>query len=132
MSMGEKSIALFTIISSDAFLEGTLSSEGGVRIDGRFRGRIECEGTIVISKSGKVEGEIVADDIVVAGELSGNVTAKEGLHLSQSGKLYGDIFVGTLVMEQGVIFEGNCRMLSRQELESMGHSPALIAQSAST
>jgi cytoskeletal protein CcmA (bactofilin family) len=129
--MGKVNLEGYTLISSDAFFEGTLSCNGGIRIDGRFKGRIECGGTLVISDVGKVKGEVIAHTVVVAGELAGNVTARECLHVSKSGKLYGDIFAIRLVMEPGGIFEGNSRMLSQEQVSSLSTSQPLIAQGAS-
>lgn len=131
MRMGKVNLAGYTLIGSDAFFEGTISCNGGIRIDGRFKGRIECGGTLVISDAAKVEGEVIAHSVIVAGELAGNVTARECLHVSKSGKLYGDIFAIRLVMEPGGIFEGNSRMLSQEQLPNLSTSLPLIAQGAS-
>jgi cytoskeletal protein CcmA (bactofilin family) len=132
MRMEKVKQAAYTFIGSDAFFEGTLSCTGGIRIDGRFKGRIQCDGSLVISDAGEVEGEIVADRVVVAGELAGNVTARECLHVGKSGKVYGDIFATQLVMEPGGIFEGNSRMLSQEQLPGLSISLPLIAQGASS
>jgi cytoskeletal protein CcmA (bactofilin family) len=131
MRMGKVNLEGYTLIGSDAFLQGTLSCNDGIRIDGRFKGRIECGGTLVISDAGKVEGEVIAHTVIVAGELAGNVTARECLHVSKSGKLYGDIFAIRLVMEPGGIFEGNSRMLSQEQIPNRSTSLPLIAQGAS-
>jgi cytoskeletal protein CcmA (bactofilin family) len=131
MSMGKVNLAGYTFIGADTIFEGTLSCNGGIRIDGRFRGRIQCGGTLVISDAGKVEGEVIARSVIVAGELAGNVTVSECLHVSKSGKLYGDIFAIRLAMEPGGIFEGNSRMLSQEQLPDLSTFLPLIAQSAS-
>lgn len=122
----------YTFVGSDAFFEGTLSCTGGIRIDGRFKGRIQCRGSLVISDAGEVEGEVIAQSVIVAGELAGNVTVRECLHVSKSGKLYGDIFATQLVMEPGGIFEGNSRMLSQGQLVDLPTSLPLIAQGDSS
>jgi cytoskeletal protein CcmA (bactofilin family) len=131
MRMGKVNLAGYTLIGSDAFFEGTISCNEGIRIDGRFKGRIECGGDLVISDAGKVEGEVIARGVIVAGELSGSVTARECLHVSKSGKLYGDIFATRLVMEPGGIFEGNSHMLSQEQVPNFSTSLHLIAQGAS-
>ncbi|MEJ2723038.1 MAG: polymer-forming cytoskeletal protein [Deltaproteobacteria bacterium] len=107
-----KSQSFYTIIGPEVFFEGTLTSQGAVRIDGRFKGRIESEGAMLIGKTGKVEGDVVAQSVLVAGELIGNATAKKHLEIRENGKLYGDISTEQLVMEPGVVFEGKCHMNS--------------------
>jgi cytoskeletal protein CcmA (bactofilin family) len=131
MRMGKVNLTGYTLIGSDAFFDGTISCNEGIRIDGRFKGRIECGATLVISDAGKVEGDVIANDVVVAGELAGSVTARECLHVSKSGKLYGDIFTTRLVMEPGGIFDGNSHMLSQEQVPELSNSVHLIAQGAS-
>jgi cytoskeletal protein CcmA (bactofilin family) len=131
MRMGKVNLTGYTLIGPGAFFEGTISCKETIRIDGRFKGKIECGGDLVISDAGKVEGEVIANGVIVAGELAGNVTAKECLHVSKSGKLCGDIFATRLVMERGGIFEGNSHMLSQEQVPELSTSLHLIAQGAS-
>ncbi len=120
-----------TIIGPHTYFEGTLSCRKGFRIDGRLKGKIECDGSLVIGSEGKVEGEIVADSVFIAGELTGNVTAKNHLELTENGKVYGDITTAKLVIDQGVIFEGRCRMFPQQDILGSSDSLALPAPAAS-
>jgi cytoskeletal protein CcmA (bactofilin family) len=131
MRMGKVNLAGYTLIGPDAFFEGTISCNEALRIDGRFKGRVECSGDLVISDAGKVEGEVIANDVIVAGELTGSVTARECLHVSKSGKLYGDIFALRFVMEPGGIFEGNSHMLSQEQVPKLSDPVHLLAQGAS-
>jgi cytoskeletal protein CcmA (bactofilin family) len=112
----EKRKSIYTIIGPEVFFEGILSSQEAIRIDGSFKGRIECGSILVIGETGKVEGDIVAETLLVAGELIGNATAKNHLEIRQNGKLYGDICTEALVMEPGVVFEGICRMSSEYSI----------------
>jgi cytoskeletal protein CcmA (bactofilin family) len=128
----DKKKSIHTVIASEVFLEGILSSKEAIRIDGSFKGRIECESVLVIGETGKVEGDIVAETLLIAGELIGNATAKNHLEIRQNGKLYGDICTEALVMEPGVVFEGICRMSSECGISSAfdGDSPAAPAASS--
>jgi cytoskeletal protein CcmA (bactofilin family) len=131
MRMGKVNLTGYTVIGPGAFFEGTISSKEKIRIDGRFKGKIECGGDLVISDAGNVEGDVVANGVIVAGELTGSVNAKECLHVSKSGKLYGDIFATRLVMEPGGIFEGNSHMLSQEQVPKLSTSLHLVGQGAS-
>ena len=104
-----------TIIGPHTYIEGTLSSNACLRIDGRVKGRIECEGSLVIGPEAKVEAEIVAENVYIAGELIGNVLAKSRLEIIEKGKVYGDITTAKLVVDQDVIFEGRCHMTTRED-----------------
>jgi len=108
----EKANQAYTIIGSDVFLEGNIYSKGSIRIDGMMKGRVECESILVIGENGRIEGDVVAAGVLIAGEVLGNVTVKDHVELRQNGKLHGDIITAKLVMEPGVVFEGKCRMSS--------------------
>ena len=106
-----------TIIGHNVCLEGTLTSKETLRIDGKVKGKIECDGSILIGTEGRVEAEVIADNVYIAGELRGNVTANNYLEINESGKVFGDITTAKLVVDQGVVFEGRCHMISKNETE---------------
>ena len=80
-----------TVIGKNSTFEGTIKSEGTLRIDGNFTGQIETKGNVVIGESAKIEANITTDNIIVSGEVKGNIFAKGQLQLTSTGKLYGDI-----------------------------------------
>jgi cytoskeletal protein CcmA (bactofilin family) len=104
-----------SIIGCDAYIEGTLFSKGSLRIDGRVKGAVQCEGMVIIGSEGYVEGEITSYDVFIAGEFRGNVTAKNRVEIAENGKLYGDVTTAKIVVDPGVIFEGRCKMISEKE-----------------
>ena len=126
--MGKEKIErIDTIIGHHAHFEGTISSKEGLRIDGRVKGNIQCEGCLVIGSAGKVAAEIVADNVLVAGEFTGNITAKDRLEITEKGKVNGDVTTARLVMAPGVIFDGRCHMDSSQVLLEPVNSLSLPA-----
>jgi cytoskeletal protein CcmA (bactofilin family) len=120
-----------TIIGSDVSFEGILCSQEAIRIDGSFKGRIECESILLIGETGKVEGDLVAQSLLIAGELIGNATLKSRLEIRKNGKLFGDICTEDLVMEPGVVFEGKCRMSSEYSLPSFFDNASFAALTVS-
>jgi cytoskeletal protein CcmA (bactofilin family) len=111
-----------SIIGHDAYLEGTLSSKGSLRIDGRVNGAVLCEGMVIIGSKGCVEGEITSYDVFIAGEFRGNVSARNRLEIAGNGKVYGDITTAKIVIDAGVLFEGRCRMISEKDTADSGGS----------
>ncbi len=121
-----------SIIGNHVYFEGILTSKQSIRIDGRIKGKVACEGSIVIGSEGRVEGEIVAHNVYIAGELTGNVTARNRLEITEKGKVYGDITTAKLVVGPGVILEGKCHMLTQEDaLDSSDtrSAPASLAAS---
>ena len=90
--------------------EGKLSFKGAVRIDGNFKGEIFTEGTLIVGESANIESNIHVSHIIISGEIRGNIIADNRIEIHAPGKVFGNIQAPTVVIEEGVIFEGNCKM----------------------
>jgi len=95
--------------------EGRLTFNGTVRIDGHFKGEISATGTLIIGKEATVEADIHISHIVINGEIYGNIIADNRIEINPLGKAFGDIQAPTVVIDEGGIFEGNCRMGPKKE-----------------
>jgi cytoskeletal protein CcmA (bactofilin family) len=98
------------LLGEKTFFEGKLSFHGTLRIDGRFKGEISSDGTLVIGERGTVEGNINSKTVVINGEVRGDINACAGIEILDKGRVYGNIMTQSLVIHEGVIFEGSCRM----------------------
>ena len=127
---GEKKIAVTaTKVNKDSItgffgqelnLSGKLVFQGAVRIDGRYEGEIEAQGTLIVGAGAVVHAEIKVDRAIIMGEVRGTVEAREKLEIEGQGKLYGDIKTPKLIVDDGAVFEGNCIMGDeRRELPLM-------------
>jgi len=94
--------------------EGKLTFEGTVRIDGKFSGEIFTKGVLIFGESSQIEAEVEANKVVISGEIRGNVNAATRVEIHTPGKVYGNIKSPVLVIDDGVVFEGNCQMESRE------------------
>ena len=99
-----------TIISNGVKIEGTVTTNGNIRVDGEIKGDIISENNITVGESGSVNGKINASVISIGGTVTGSLEAKEKLTLTSRGKINGDIIVKAFVIEDGGLFNGNCRM----------------------
>ena len=90
--------------------EGKLSFSGTVRIDGRFKGEIRSDGTLIVGDSAVLEADIQVPHLVVCGEVRGNLYAAEKVEIHPPGKVFGNVQAPAVVMDEGVVFEGSCRM----------------------
>jgi len=95
--------------------KGTLTFEGTVRIDGRLEGEIFTKDTLVIGDGAQVSASIHAGVVVISGTVHGNITAERKTDIHASGRLYGNISTPSLIIEEGVVFEGACTMGSGAE-----------------
>ena len=90
--------------------DGKLTFQGSVRINGHFTGEIFSEGTLIIGQGGFVEACIEVGNIIISGKVIGDITARDRIEMKTPAEVRGNICAKTLVIEEGVIFEGNCRM----------------------
>jgi len=97
-------------LGKDTEFEGKFSFTGAVRIDGKFTGEIESSGTLIVGETATIESQIHVADMIISGEVHGDVVAENKLEISVPGKLFGNIQTPKLVIEEGVIFEGKCKM----------------------
>lgn len=107
-----------TIIGASSNFNGTLNSTGVIRIDGVFGGELNIDGNVIVGESGKINGNIKASRVTIAGTVEGNIYCSGTLELTSSGKLYGDIEVRTINIEDGAIFEGKCTMVQSSKTTS--------------
>ena len=80
-------------------------------MEGVFKGKIMSDACIIIGETGKVEADITAETVLMSGEVHGNIVAKTKLEITSHGKLRGNIKTGSLIIAEGVLFEGNCQMV---------------------
>jgi len=89
---------------------GKIISEGIFRLDGKMEGEIFHSGTLIIGETAVVKGKVEANALTLNGVIEGEVTAKERVEIHPRGKLYGTLLTPILVVQDGGIFEGNCKM----------------------
>lgn len=95
-------------------IEGRLTFEETVRIDGSFKGEISATGTLVIGDGGHVEGEIKTGSAIITGTVNGNLEASTRVELRGQAKFTGEIKTPTLIIDEGAVFDGNCVMIKKE------------------
>ena len=98
------------LVGEGTTFEGTLRADSDVRASGRVVGRIEVNGKAIVAEAGMVEGEIVATNADIAGNVQGEIHVDEQLVLKSTARVDGTIETDRLVVEEGAIFTGECRM----------------------
>jgi cytoskeletal protein CcmA (bactofilin family) len=91
-------------------VEGKLTFEGSVRIDGQVEGEISAQDTVIIGEGAEVTAQIHANSIVVQGRVNGDLTARKRVELKAPAALVGNINTPSLIIHEGVVFEGHCTM----------------------
>ncbi len=94
--------------------QGKLNFEGSVRIDGTFVGEIQSEGTLIVGKDAKVEGQIRVGQLILSGNLQGEILAGKKVVLHKTANLTGSMHTPSLVIEEGAVLEGDVSMSQGQ------------------
>ncbi|NIR15621.1 MAG: polymer-forming cytoskeletal protein, partial [Desulfobacterales bacterium] len=77
-------------LGKDTEFEGKLSFNGAVRIDGRLKGEIFTEGTLIVGESAVIASDIHVSHIIVSGEIRGNIVASDRIEIHAPGKVFGN------------------------------------------
>lgn len=111
-----------SMISEDTRIKGSINTQTDVRIAGRLDGEIFCKGKCIITGSAKIEGNVTSVDGDIAGQITGVIKVTNKLILRQTANVKGDIFTKTLIIEEGALMNGNCRMGSVEQMDNAGSS----------
>ena len=96
-----------TILGPDAKFKGELSFEKGMRLMGKFEGKVNTPGRVHVAKEAKMSADVEAGGIVVEGEVHGNLSAADRIELKNSARYEGDLRATKLVVDEGAVFNGH-------------------------
>ena len=94
-------------ISSGMTIVGKIAGEGTVKIFGRIEGELHAS-TVLISDGAQVEGDVVADELIIGGRVKGTIHANR-VKLNSTAIVEGDIYHRSLSIEENARFEGSSR-----------------------
>ncbi len=98
-----------TFLGPQTTLEGTLTFTGTVRLDGHFTGTIESDsGIMIVGEKAVIHADISVRTATVSGEVRGNIRASERIELHPPAHVYGDLTAPTVLIDEGVVFDGKC------------------------
>jgi len=104
-----------TLLGRGSEFEGKLSFEGQVQIDGKFKGSIVAQGTLVVGETAEVYADIKTDNLVIRGRVEGTLKASESIELHEPSIVQGSLEAPTLFIAKGVRFDGECRMTKSEK-----------------
>jgi cytoskeletal protein CcmA (bactofilin family) len=123
------SLEAHTLLGRGSEFEGKLSFEGQVQIDGKFKGSIVAQGTLVVGETAEVYADIQADSLVIRGRVEGTLKASESIELHEPSTVQGSLEAPTLFIAKGVRFDGECRMTKSG---TTGKSSGIVSSSTSS
>jgi cytoskeletal protein CcmA (bactofilin family) len=102
-------------VGNGTTLQGEASFKGMLRVDGHLSGQVKSEGgTLIIGNNGQVDADVEVAVATIHGTVNGDIIASQRLELGRAAKVNGNIQTPSLVIEQGAVFEGSCRMVQQK------------------
>ncbi len=99
-------------VGGGTILTGEANFKAMMRVDGHLSGRVSStSGTLIVGANGKVDANIEVAVAVIHGTINGDIIATQRLELGRAAKVNGNIQTPSLIIEQGAVFEGSCKML---------------------
>jgi cytoskeletal protein CcmA (bactofilin family) len=103
--------SLSGFVGSGTVITGEATFKSMLRVDGRFSGQINSTGgTLIVGSGGQVDASIEVAVAQIHGVVTGDIVASDRVELGRAAKLTGNITTPSLVIEQGAVFEGSCKM----------------------
>ena len=99
-----------SILGPGTVLDGNFTTRETTRIEGTVNGDVISEGTVILGEKAKINGNVQARNIIVGGDIVGNVSVDGKIEITASGSIEGDIATKSLIIDENAVFRGNCVM----------------------
>jgi cytoskeletal protein CcmA (bactofilin family) len=103
-------------VGNGTTLTGEANFKGMLRVDGGLSGRVSSQdGTLIVSTNGRVDANVEVAIAQIFGTVNGDIVASKRIEMGRVAKVTGNIQTPALVIENGAIFEGSCKMVQIKE-----------------
>ena len=99
-----------TVIGSTIVIDGEVSGDEALVVQGTVKGRIATSESVYVENSATVEADVEADSVEIGGVVTGNVTAANRVEIKPEAKMVGDVKSPRILIADGALFKGNIDM----------------------
>lgn len=96
--------------------EGKLTFSGIVRVNGKLKGDIVSDNTLIVGETADIEGTLNVGSIIIGGHVIGDIVAKQRIEIHATGVVKGKVTAPLLVMQEGGQIEGQISIMSQQQV----------------
>ncbi len=101
---GASTQGLLNSLVTGTSVEGLISADSDIRIDGFLKGTLTCKGKVIIGTTGSIEGEIKAQNAVIEGKFKGVLHIDDLLQIKETANVEGEINTDKLSVSPGAKF----------------------------
>lgn len=106
----ESSTGIVTIVATGTEIRGNIESKGDIRVDGTLIGNLSTSSKVLVGPSGKITGDVAAQQADVLGHINGTLKVSDLLYLKDNCQVNGNIYAGQLQVDATAAFNGECHM----------------------
>lgn len=99
-----------SLIQEGVVIRGDIKADGDIRLDGTLEGSLVCKSRVTVGANGRLAADVEAAEVLVMGRVHGKISAVVRIELRKGAHVEGDLSTGAIVIEEGVFFQGGCRM----------------------
>ena len=97
-------------LGKETVFQGKMTFQGVFRLDGKFEGEIFDSGTLIVGEAAAIKGKVGVHTLVILGRVDGEVRATSRVEIHANGILCGDLVTPVLVINEGGLLDGTCKM----------------------
>lgn len=105
-----------TSVAEETRFVGSIGGDGHCIIHGQVEGDCDLNGTLVIGEKGRWTGDIKAENVLIAGQVDGNVFAREKIEIISTARIRGSISSAVMAIAEGAIHEGGINITSKSDM----------------
>jgi cytoskeletal protein CcmA (bactofilin family) len=102
------------LIDMESEFTGDLVFKGSFRIEGHFKGTIKSDSLLVVGERGKVEADVKVGQLIINGEIRGQLQATDRIEIHNKGRVFGTVTAPRLTVEEGAFLEATCQTQAAQ------------------
>ncbi|MCH8125309.1 polymer-forming cytoskeletal protein [candidate division KSB1 bacterium] len=114
---------LNTLIGKGTIIEGNMTVQHSLRIDGKLVGNLKSSDSIILGKEGVIHGEIEVKNAVIGGTVKGKISATGKVTLESTAVLVGKLNAVRLVIAEGAVFDGHSQMKGTKLEPALNFTP---------
>jgi cytoskeletal protein CcmA (bactofilin family) len=100
---------LKTSITPATIITGEIQGQGDLHLEGQLTGKIQIKGLLFVGKKGNFKGEASAENIIVEGQIEGQINAAAKIEIRSSGVIQGTIVCQRIVIAEGAFLDGKVK-----------------------
>ncbi len=114
--MRDQSSGKATLINEGCKISGEISGDGDFIVNGEVAGDCNINGTVTLARNGFWQGSILADNVIVAGQIEGDITARQKVEITNSARISGTVSGEAIAVAEGAVVEGAMKTTGQSQL----------------